>query len=214
MQVCLLSQIITSRLLYTEYSGFHLSQKVENWCWIFDIPGKIINQDELWDKISLRPDKKSDWCFEKSFNPTKSELNAMESFSMLSAIVTFRFLPWPALCTLHNGWKSGWDLAGQGLGDVITKCWSIFGTESHDQIFSDVIIFHKYVSPAARSPLHLNCIFSDLAHASLRSQKWDHMKSKTSHPAWGVCQSPRINGDSSQSYSVSTVPTKRPGQVW
>lgn len=36
---------------------------------------KIINQDELWDKISLCPDKKSDWCFEKSFNPTKSELN-------------------------------------------------------------------------------------------------------------------------------------------
>ena len=36
---------------------------------------KIINQDELWDKISLCSDKKSDWCFEKSFNPTKSELN-------------------------------------------------------------------------------------------------------------------------------------------
>ena len=101
---------------------------------------------------------------------TPQNRSSMESFSMLSAIVTFRFLPWPALCTLHNGWKSGWDLAGQGLGDVITKCWSIFGTESHDQIFSDVIIFHKYVSPAARSPLHLNCFFSDLAH--MHMQHW------------------------------------------
>ena len=84
MQVCLLSQIITTWLLYTEWlPSVTERNKVENWCWIFDVPGKIINQDELWDKISLRPDKKSDWCFEKSFNPTKSELNG-KLFNALS----------------------------------------------------------------------------------------------------------------------------------
>ena len=117
---------------------------------------------------------------------TPQNRSSMESFQMLSAIVTFRFLP-PLRSTLHNGkmaaiWQS------KGWGDAITKCWSIFGTGSHDQIFSDVIIFHKYVSPPARSPLHLNWIFWPCTCSIDASHEWDQMKSKTSHPPWGVCR--------------------------
>ena len=101
---------------------------------------------------------------------TPQNRSSMKSFQMLSAIVTFRFLP-PLRSTLHNGWKNGCDLAEQGL----RRCYHIVLEYIwHWQPRSDFFgrdYFSQIRLSACTLSFALELNFSDLAQAALMHHK-------------------------------------------